>query len=196
MKKIKYILLISALLISITQTQAHAQKKNSLRAGPGVNLTTWESYSNWVVGPSLYMEYTRKFNRFFSIAAGGQLYGLIYDKWCSQYEVYSKVSGLARPFAFIKWLDWIETGVGFFGKYSMFSEDRSGFIPIGGEYRAIFEMRQSRSISTGLEIPVRFYMIDNDKFECFAFVNFDIGIYSSGMNWDYLCCGVMFGVKF
>lgn len=194
MKTLKYILVLSALLIFSVPGQG--QKKNSLRAGPGVNLTTWESYSHWIVSPSLHLEYARRFNKFFSLAAGSHIDAIVLDESYNVYHVYMGVSALVRPFAFISWLDWIETGATFGGKSDFFSQNRTELLFVDGEPVYMHEIRQTSEIHPGIEVPIRLYMVDNDRFECFVFVNFELGIYKFGMNWDSTDCGIMFGIKF
>ena len=177
------IIFLFSVLITPTGLYARNQKMNSLRAGIGINVH--DHYYGLSAGPSQFIEYNREINGYFS--AGLSLHTDVSLRY------------MVSPFAYLKWLDWIEIGVGLTYEYrnAMWKSNGNQFIvQDDGETVSYHRLTHEGRHHVGFDFPFRAYIIDNDRFELFLFYELKTIFYKNDYFWDYSNGGVMFGVKF
>lgn len=200
----KRILVILLLLISFTSL--HAQEKensNVLRAGTSLLLKrnyNFRENDKVFAGIQFQLEYSRKFTSYFSLDASffksnikysylNNYSGTLVPQFSNSYFYGVSVNGIFTPFKAIKWL---KLGFGGFAEYSI---DYNSAV----SYESYLQ-RQRNNIY-GINIPIRFYIIDSSKFDLYAYYEYEYTDKVSGADKDasyFLndAFGLMFGVKF
>lgn len=173
-----------------------AQNKNSLRIGASADFTTrHHTVNKWTVsGPGLYMEYGRVINKRFSISAGLNVGGFAtQESSYSRHNVTLSAYGGVRPFALTDWMKWLELGAGITGSYSSEAHFRSTY----EEYKGEVIQEHHQSVRPGIDFRARAFIIDSARFELILFVTMETTFTSDwNYKWNFMDCGVMFGVKF
>lgn len=168
---------------------AYAQDQRALRVGIGVNVRdNYPNATSLKVGPSIFAEYERCITN--HIAIGVNLHFDI-----SEYGSDHSLN---------------DVGISFRGIYTPFP-DRFGRFKLGVgatyEYRQNFHQPNLSDDQTaarykntehlwGFDFPIRFYLLESNRYEVFAFYELKTMITGGSYIWNYSNGGITFGVKF
>ena len=164
------ILIIFLFSVLITPTGLYARNQKMNSLRAGIGINVHDHYYGLSAGPSQFIEYNSVSLRY-----------------------------MVSPFAYLKWLDWIEIGVGLTYEYrnAMWKSNGNQFIvQDDGETVSYHRLTHEGRHHVGFDFPFRAYIIDNDRFELFLFYELKTIFYKNDYFWDYSNGGVMFGVKF
>lgn len=191
--------IVFLILISPTGLYARNRKMNSLRAGIGINVH--EHYYGLSAGPSQFIEYNREINGYFS--AGLSLHTdqarLRYTTDDHINKIGVSLRYMVSPFAYLKWLDWIEIGVGLTYEYrnAMWKSNGNQFIvQDDGETVSYHRLTHEGRHHVGFDFPIRAYIIDSARFELFAFFEIKTAFFDRSFGVNHYDAGLMFGMKF
>lgn len=174
---------------------------NSLRTGIGINICNTDYLEKATsVGPSIFADYSRKINGWFS--AGANLhYDLgIYDRISLGNRIGLSMRGMFRPFAAFNWMKWLEVGAGLSCEYAFTAYGDRDSMHTGesdGVVIEYYDLIHRHSCLFGFDFPIRAYLIDNYRFELFAFHELKTSFHKGGkFSLHHSCSGLMFGIKF
>lgn len=194
------------LILIISFSSIYAQEMNSsnvLRTGAALVLRRHDNYkgkNKFFPGIQYQLEYSRKFASYFSLDATLYKSDIKYSSlnhWsdvkvphftnAGSYGVSAK--GIFTPFKAIKWL---KIGVGGYAEYSI------AFNSVSNYEESIY---RRRNMFYGINVPLRFYIIDSNKFDLYAYYEYTARIDGSSYSKDTFyflhdVYGLMFGVKF
>lgn len=197
---------MSGIILCMFSVQLQAQQgkgtsMNSLRTGVGINICNTDYLEKTTsAGPSIFADYSRKINGWFS--AGANLhYDLgIYDRISLGNRIGLSLRGMFRPFATVNWMKWLEVGAGLSCEYVFTAygdRDSRQTSETDGVVTEYYDLIHRHSCLFGFDFPIRAYFIDNSKFEVLAFYELKTAFYKgAGFGLDHSCLGLMFGVKF
>lgn len=158
-----------------------AQNKNAVRIGVGVNIrNSWPSEKNLVVGPSLFVEYGREINSYISLGANIHCdmnkYGEFNNLNAFGVSLRTIVTLLPKKFR------WIKIGIG--ATYEN-RRDIYGENIICGNEKEIVAYNQATIHLWGFDFPIRAYLIDNKRFEFYAFYELKTMFMKGEYCWNY-----------
>ncbi|WP_195289552.1 hypothetical protein [Alistipes finegoldii] len=187
----KFLKLVFSFLLVASGTLS-AQNQNVIRVGVGMNVRDGLSDgSNLKIGPSLFVEYGREINHFFSIALNIHTDMSKYDDYANLHSLGISVRSLFTPFP--KIFRWVKVGVGatYERRRDIYGTELSVDDAIVG-----MKYHQISSNYWGIDFPIRAYAIDNKRFELYAFYNLKTMFAEGKYFWNYSNGGIAFGVKF
>lgn len=168
-----------------------AQNKNTIRVGAGVNVRSSVDNDRLRVGPSLSVEYGRSVNSYFAVAVE------IHTDMCKNgtasdlYGAGIGLRGMVTPFP--KKFRWIKVGVGA-------TYDRCKYLygvrVQNEDEQPVVKHMQHAADYWGIDFPIRAYLIDSRRFECYAFYNIKTMFTDGSYYWNYSHGGLAFGVRF
>lgn len=169
-----------------------AQNRNSIRVGAGINVREGRPDENTLkIGPSLFVEYGREINPYFSIALDLHTDMCKYGKYSNLHALGVSLRGILTPLP--KKFRWVKIGVGatYERRRDIYGSDRTD-----DDANASKKYMQFVSNYWGIDFPIRVYAIDNKLFELYAFYNLKTMFAEGKYFWNYSNGGVAFGVKF
>ncbi len=171
-----FVLLIGALQMTT------AQNKNTLRAGIGVDFfnPSFESHHSPWIGPSLFTEFGHTFNDYVSMTVTLNTDMRKRTEGRGDDRFILSLCAMAKPFAKKHILNRLELGAG-----------------VTGEYRTYYDDGRNSTFNPGIDIPVRIYLIDTEKYDlCLMQISRFLNNKNYGFKRYDINFGVMFGVKF
>ncbi len=180
MKRVLLLLLFAGVCLP-----GSAQKKNSLRAGAGINIINgaYEGYKNYV-GPTVFLEYNRDLTKWIGVTAGVFTATNSFAESNELTEWNISVKAIFTPFH--KRFRYFKLGTGTnWGNRTYFTKPNEDY-----------PFEKTVWNDWGLNFTLRLYAIDNDRFELFG--SYDQIWRGHDQDWclSMGLVGIFFGVKF